>query len=105
MGYVAITISHEDNAKKRTKSISDFIKIAEKCISLRNYNGAFAIAYGLRQPSSLVWITSWEDVAPKTFDKYREILDLASPENNFANYFNLMETTNAPAVPFLCSLF
>lgn len=101
VGYVVNCISREDSTKKRSNVIRDFIKIAEKCVLLRNYNGAFAIVYGLKQPASLVWVHAWEDLAPKSFEKYREILDLADPSNNFANYFNVMETAKTPAVPFI----
>lgn len=60
VSYVSTVIQKEDTTKKRTMAIRLLLKIAKTCLDLGNYHGALAITYGLKQPTSIMWIGAWE---------------------------------------------
>lgn len=58
--YVSTVILKEENTKKRTSIIRQFIKVAKECHDLNDMSGVFAIIHGLKRPSSLIWTPAWE---------------------------------------------
>lgn len=60
VSYTTVIISRQTTNKMRAFEIKRFIKIAEVCRSLGDYNGMAAIIYGLTRPPVLVWTSAFE---------------------------------------------
>eukprot|EP01103_Thecamoeba_quadrilineata_P014471 TRINITY_DN4329_c0_g1_i1.p1 TRINITY_DN4329_c0_g1~~TRINITY_DN4329_c0_g1_i1.p1 ORF type:complete len:746 (+),score=153.80 TRINITY_DN4329_c0_g1_i1:92-2329(+) len=82
--------SHEilkkDNVNQRAEVIQLFIKIADECVRLRNYNSSCAIIGGLNNSAISRLKLSWEKVTKRDTRHYEKLVDLFSMENNFKRY-------------------
>ncbi|KAJ3000769.1 Rap guanine nucleotide exchange factor 2 [Globomyces sp. JEL0801] len=100
VSYTATIIQKEDTPKKRTYAIKHFIKVAKLCLDSGDFNGAFAILYGLKRPTVLIWTQAWEGLPAKYFDLYKELNQLTDPAGGYRNYWIAIGHVNPPAVPF-----
>ncbi|KAJ3262063.1 hypothetical protein HK103_003919 [Boothiomyces macroporosus] len=101
VAYVATVVLKEDTTKKKTTALKILLKIARNCLELGNYNSAFAIAYGLKRPSVLIWSQAWEALPTKYLDIFREINQLMDYTNGYHEYWDAITSTNPPGIPFL----
>ncbi|KAJ3326300.1 hypothetical protein HDV06_000176 [Boothiomyces sp. JEL0866] len=105
VAYVATVVLKEDSTKKKTAALKILLKIARNCLELGNYNSAFAIVYGLKRPSVLIWSHAWEALPTKYLDIFREINQLMDFTNGYQEYWDSITSTNPPAIPFLVPYF
>ncbi|KAI8924487.1 ras guanine nucleotide exchange factor domain-containing protein [Entophlyctis helioformis] len=99
--WVAATILGEPDLRKRAKTMSQFITIAEKCSMLNNYNGLVSILGSLDSAHIHRLKKTWEQVPGRQLAIYDQLRDIMSPTRNFSNYRTALRSVNPPCVPFL----
>lgn len=99
MFWVVCEILNEPDIDRRVRIIKQFVRVAEDCYRLRNYNSMFAIISGLGH--------SCVNRLKKTFEKlhsdYKKQLDdlrgLFDPSKNMSIYRSCLNGTEPPAIP------
>ncbi|KAI9891901.1 MAG: hypothetical protein M1814_002286 [Vezdaea aestivalis] len=98
---VADTILGLEDAKKRAATIKQWVKIANKCLQLNNYDSLMAIICSLNSSTILRLRRTWEIVSQKTkitLENLRSIMDVSK------NYSILRARLNnqvPPCLPFV----
>lgn len=100
-GWVTECILGEHDAKKRAYLVKYFIKVAEKCHGLRNYNTLIAILAALGSSTITRLKRTWEGLSTK----YRQSLEImrraTDHTRNYAEYRNALRNAAPPCLPFL----
>ncbi|ESO00586.1 hypothetical protein HELRODRAFT_124307, partial [Helobdella robusta] len=100
MFWVITEVCSEPNSLKRSKIIKQFIKIAERCYKLKNFNSMFAILSGLGHGSISRLKLTWEKVPDKYIKLFEEMQGFMDPSRNMLKYRNLILNATPPMIPF-----
>ncbi|KAJ8323219.1 cell division cycle- protein, variant 2 [Batrachochytrium dendrobatidis] len=101
IAWVGATILGEPDLKKRAKTMTHFILVAEKCFSLNNYSSLMNIIGTLDSAHVHRLKKTWELVSSKQIATYESLRETMSPQRNFINYRNALHSVNPPAIPFV----
>jgi len=79
-----------------------FVTLAEKLLSLANFDGAAAVIAGLNHSSILRLKSLWNNLNEKVLEKFNEIDALFSPQQNFSHYRELLQQLppSTPCIPY-----
>eukprot|EP01114_Cavostelium_apophysatum_P012605 TRINITY_DN2861_c0_g1_i4.p1 TRINITY_DN2861_c0_g1~~TRINITY_DN2861_c0_g1_i4.p1 ORF type:complete len:521 (+),score=136.05 TRINITY_DN2861_c0_g1_i4:171-1733(+) len=98
--WVTCCVVSEPNLKKRQAIMKKFIRTAEECCKLNNFNAIFEITSGLSNSAVFRLHKTWEAVRGKdTFWTHQE--KITSSRNNFKYYKELLHNCSPPCVPYL----
>eukprot|EP01129_Flabellula_baltica_P011694 TRINITY_DN5174_c0_g1_i1.p1 TRINITY_DN5174_c0_g1~~TRINITY_DN5174_c0_g1_i1.p1 ORF type:complete len:560 (+),score=74.93 TRINITY_DN5174_c0_g1_i1:100-1680(+) len=91
--WVPSVILQQETEKNRVKVIKKITSVAEKCLSLQNYNSLIAITSGLSN------FTISGIVSSVGKDRVQKLFDITSPSNGFNNLRTEYESAVVPFVP------
>lgn len=103
-GWVVESILAEENLRKRASCIEHWIKTADKCYELNNFNAVMEIISGLGNSAIHRLKRTWEKVPRarlKTFEDMKRFMSLGESQNNFKEYRKTVHSSNPPLVPYL----
>jgi len=90
----------EPNLKKRQTILRKFIRTAEECLKLSNFNAVFEITSGLSNSCIFRLNKTWEGIRGKdTFHAQQE--RITSNKGNFKYYKELLHNCSTPCIPYL----
>ncbi len=98
---VADTILHYDDAKKRATVIKHWIKIAQKCLELNNYDSLMAIICSLNSSTILRLKRTWDVVSQKRKDMLESLQAIVEPDKNYATLRRRLYDHVPPCLPFV----
>ncbi|KIJ22186.1 hypothetical protein PAXINDRAFT_178279 [Paxillus involutus ATCC 200175] len=97
--WVQKSILSHDNLARRAEALDFWIRVAEKCHSLQNFDTSSAIISGLSGITLSLLRSTWARCTHKqNFDMLYKTYGAA---NNFTNLMVIMATTEGPSVPFI----
>jgi son of sevenless-like protein len=110
---VSDVICKEKNLKLRTDKFKRFVKLANECAKLNNFNAVFEITGGLQNSAvhrlkktqevmaqmTMVYVLKGLPVEIKKM--YEELLVLTAPGKSWKYYRDTLHTINPPCIPFL----
>jgi len=98
--WVTSCLVSEPNLKKRQFLLKKFIRTAEECYKLYNFNAIFAITSGMTKSPVFRLNKTWEAVRGKgTFFDLQE--KITSTKGNFLSYKEQLHNCSPPCVPYL----
>ncbi|KAH9889834.1 ras GEF [Cubamyces lactineus] len=100
-GWVAESILNEPDTKKRTALVKFFIKLADRCVSLRNYSTPRSILAALDSSTIARLHQTWVGLPQKNKIQLEALRKLADHARNYHEYRSRLRNTAPPAVPFL----
>ncbi|KAI0688909.1 ras GEF [Earliella scabrosa] len=100
-GWVAESILNELDTKKRTALVKFFIKLADRCVSLRNYSTPRSILAALDSSTIARLHQTWVGLPQKAKVQLESLRKLADHARNYHEYRSRLRNTAPPAVPFL----
>ncbi|RMD42196.1 hypothetical protein DV735_g2970, partial [Chaetothyriales sp. CBS 134920] len=98
---VADSILQLEEPKRRAAIIKQWIKIAHKCLELRNYDTVWAIVCSLDSTNIKRMLKTWDAVPQKhkaQFDELRKVCDIS---RNYSTLRQLLQNQVPPCLPFL----
>ncbi|KAF4591541.1 Ras guanine-nucleotide exchange protein [Ophiocordyceps camponoti-floridani] len=98
---VAETVLQHPEIKKRAAVIKQWIKIANHCYELHNYDGLMAIICSLNSSTISRLRKTWDAVSPKRKDMLRALQDLVEPSQNHKVLRTRLHDHVPPCLPFL----
>lgn len=87
--------------KKRAVVIKQWVKIANKCLDLGNYDALMAIICSLNSSMVLRLKKTWDLVSPKTLAKLDYLKTVVDVSRNYAVLRQRLQTHCAPCLPFV----
>lgn len=99
MFWVINEIVNETNLVKRVKIIKYFIKTANICRNVNNYNSMFAILSGLCHTAVRRLKTTWEKLNTKYHKILKALQLVCEPTRNMVNYRRELSSRIAPIIP------
>lgn len=100
MFWVINGILQESSMLKRVKIIKYFIKVANICRHLHNYNSLFAILSGLGHGSVQRLKGTWDKLPTKYNKLLKNLQSLMDPSRNMLNYRGEVNSCDPPVIPF-----
>ncbi|KAF7299552.1 hypothetical protein HMN09_00960400 [Mycena chlorophos] len=100
-GWVAESILREPDTKKRTLLVKFFIKLADRCASLKNFSTPRAILAALDSSMISRLHQTWLGLPQKNKSQLESLRRLADHSRNYHEYRTKLRNTAPPAVPFL----
>ncbi|KAI1793272.1 ras GEF [Ganoderma leucocontextum] len=100
-GWVAESILNEPDTKRRTALVKFFIKLADRCLSLRNYSTPRSILAALDSSTIARLHQTWTGLSQKSKLQLEALRKLADHARNYHEYRSRLRNTAPPAVPFL----
>ncbi|VZI06353.1 unnamed protein product [Fusarium fujikuroi] len=102
LSYVVIETILQCRAKtRRGHIIEQWIKIAQECSNLRNYDGLVALLSGLGHSSIARLHQTWNSVSPSALHDLEALKGLVSPSHNFKCLRTSLRCSKLPCLPFL----
>ncbi|KAK9369632.1 ras guanine nucleotide exchange factor domain-containing protein [Lipomyces kononenkoae] len=89
------------DVKARMNTIRHWIRVAEKCLELKNYNCLMAITCALQSSVILRLKKTWEILPPRYHSLFTELKSIIVYEKNYASYRTLLRNTSPPCIPYL----
>ncbi len=99
--WVQHTILQQKELNKRVGAFTKFIKIADACRNLNNFNSLFAIYCGLTANPIHRLRKTKELIGSKTEKKFSEFKELFRGDKNSRNFRRVLQTTLTPCIPHL----
>lgn len=102
--WVTDTILQYHEVKKRAAIIKQWIKIADHCLELNNYDGLTAINCGLNSSDVNRLHKTWDMISPKRREVLKTLHGIVGPGNNGNNKKLLrarLEAQVPPCLPYL----
>ncbi|KAH9941072.1 ras GEF [Amylocystis lapponica] len=100
-GWVAESILNELDTKKRTQLVKFFIKLADRCASIRNFSTPRSILAALDSSTISRLQQTWMGLPQKNKIQLEVLRKLADHARNYYEYRTRLRNTAPPAVPFL----
>lgn len=94
-------LSGDVAAKTRKNLIKHWIKIAERCAEMRNFNSLMTIVSTLQSVNIMRLKKTWEMLSPRYLQQFQELKAIVSMDKNYAAYRVLLRTGEMPTVPYL----
>ncbi|KAK9353016.1 ras guanine nucleotide exchange factor domain-containing protein [Lipomyces doorenjongii] len=89
------------DVKVRMNTIRHWIRVAEKCLELKNYNCLMAITCALQSSVILRLKKTWEILPLRYHSLFAELKSIIVYEKNYASYRTLLRNTSPPCIPYL----
>lgn len=99
MFWVICEILNERNIGRRVKIVKQFVRVADVCSQLRNYNSMFAIISGLGHSCLSRLKRTFDKLKPKYKNQLEKMRSLFDPSKNMSNYRMCLGQTPPPAIP------
>lgn len=99
MFWVICEILNERNIGRRVKIVKQFVRIADVCSQLRNYNSMFAIISGLSHSCINRLKRTFDKLKPKYKNQLEKMRSLFDPYKNMSCYRVCLDQTPPPAIP------
>lgn len=99
MFWVVCEILNERNIGRRVKIVKQFVRVADVCSQLRNYNSMFAIISGLGHSCVIRLRRTFDKLKPKYKNQLDKMRSLFDPSRNMLNYRTCLNETPPPAIP------
>ncbi|KAK7205819.1 ras guanine nucleotide exchange factor domain-containing protein [Myxozyma melibiosi] len=100
--YIGETILAGDVPLKfRMNVIRHWIRVAEKCLELKNYNCLMAVTCALQSSVILRLKKTWELLPPRYHALFAELKSIIVYEKNYASYRTLLRKQIVPCLPYL----
>jgi len=96
--WVSTEIVTTPNLKQRRKTLTYFINLAAKLLSLRNYIGLMSVFAGLTQFTVTRLRLTWKGLSEKLNAKWNKLETICSPISNFKTLRLLHDTNTTPIV-------
>ena len=90
-----------ESLKDRQKALKKFVKIAEECRKLGNYNAVLAMVGGLRSVSVHRLKKTWEGLSQNTLQLFSNLEKLVNQEQNYRLLREVIKTQNPPCIPYI----
>ena len=99
--WVATEITTQPEMKNRIATVEKFIKIANHCFKLNNFNTTMAIVSGLNLNSVSRLKQTWELVEPKKKKQLERLEEIMTPLGNYKAYraYVAEMDANCPHIP------
>ena len=97
--WVIVEIVLEESMTKRSLMMKKFIKIAQYCKEMQNYNSMHAILCGLEYSSVMRLRQTWAKVPEKAVKLYKDLLKVMDSSRKFNRYREMVKTVKAPLIP------
>ncbi|KAL6855000.1 Ras guanine nucleotide exchange factor bud5 [Amphichorda felina] len=98
---VADTILQYPEIKKRAAVIKQWIKVANQCLGLHNYDGLMAIICSLNSSTISRLRKTWDSVSPKRKETLRTLQEIVEPSQNNKVLRTRLSDHIPPCLPFL----
>ncbi|KEY69534.1 hypothetical protein S7711_02068 [Stachybotrys chartarum IBT 7711] len=98
---VADSILHYQEIKKRAAAIKQWIKIAQQCLELNNYDGLMAIICSLNSSTISRLRKTWDVVSTKRKEALRSLQEVVEPSQNHKALRTRLHDHVPPCLPFL----
>jgi len=98
--WVCTEVLQAANAKQRAAVIARFIRVAEQCQRIGNYNGLVEILSALQTISIERLTKTWRLVPRLEMDCFEVLRAMMDSRGNFKTYRAVLERTALPVVPF-----
>ncbi|KAI0163123.1 ras guanine nucleotide exchange factor domain-containing protein [Pestalotiopsis sp. NC0098] len=98
---VADTILQYPDVKKRAAAIKQWIKVANQCLQLNNYDGLMAIICSLNSSVINRLRKTWDYISPKRYEMYKTLQAIVEPANNNKVLRARLQGHVPPCLPFL----
>ncbi|RMZ88679.1 hypothetical protein DV736_g4102, partial [Chaetothyriales sp. CBS 134916] len=98
---VADSILQLEEPKKRAAIIKQWIKIANKCLELRNYDTVWAIVCSLDSTNIKRMLKTWDAVPQKNKNQFDELRKVCDISRNYSTLRQLLQNQVPPCLPFL----
>lgn len=98
---VAETILHHADLKKRASVIKQWIKIAQSCLELHNYDGLTSIICTLNSSTIIRLRKTWDAISQKRKDTVRTLQEIVEPAQNHKVLRAKLHDHVPPCLPFL----
>ncbi|KAL9647807.1 hypothetical protein ABK040_001333 [Willaertia magna] len=99
--WVATEVLKEPDLKKRIDIITKMIQIAKECRELNNFNAIFEIISGLQNSAVHRLKKTWEGLKTKYKNRYDELYQLISGDNNFRAIRHAILYVKPPCIPYI----
>jgi len=99
--WVITEILNEEQIEKRSKSISTFIQIAEKCKELQNFNATMIFIAALESTSVYRIKKTWQLILPEMIKKMEDLKILMAPAGNYKKLRSFLRSSTAPCLPYI----
>lgn len=99
MFWVVCEILNERSISRRVKIVKQFVRVADVCSQLRNYNSMFAIISGLGHSCVNRLKRTFDKLKPKYKNQLEKMRSLFDPSKNMSNYRTCLQQTPPPAIP------
>ncbi|KAI8912742.1 ras guanine nucleotide exchange factor domain-containing protein [Gorgonomyces haynaldii] len=100
-GWVVSKILSETDVKRRANCLKFFIKIADRCLSLNNYNTLMALASAFNSSTISRLKKTWDQLSARTKGTFENIKRATDHSRNYNEYRAVLKRTPLPALPFL----
>lgn len=94
-------LSGDVQVKARKNMIKQWIKVAEKCYELRNFNSLMTIISALQSVNIARLKKTWEILSPRYLQTFLELKTLMSMDKNYGNYRAVLRKNEIPTLPYL----
>lgn len=98
---VADTILQYEDAKKRATIIKHWIKTAQKCLELNNYDSLMAIICSLNSSTIVRLKRTWDIVSAKRKELLKSMQAIVEPDKNYATLRKRLHDHVPPCLPFV----
>eukprot|EP00117_Sycon_ciliatum_P026498 scpid7044/ scgid21740/ Ras guanine nucleotide exchange factor Y; RasGEF domain-containing protein Y len=90
-------------AVERAGVIAFFVKVAEECLKLHNFNSLKAILAGLQCTPMFRLTKTWKEVSNNKSKRFAELSEVMTEKNNYIIYRKCMDDAmeSPPCIPFL----
>lgn len=89
------------NTKTRTKLLKQWIKIADRCHELGNFNTTLSIVSAMQSVNILRLKKIWETLSAKYHTMFQNLKYVLDPNKNFSGYRNKLKSQPLPVIPYL----
>ncbi|KPI45651.1 Ras guanine nucleotide exchange factor A [Cyphellophora attinorum] len=98
---VSESVLQLEDVKKRATIIKQWIKIANKCAELNNYESLFAIVAALNSTNITRMLKTWDQVSQKTKNTLEELRKITNFERNFSAFRDRLQNLVPPCIPYV----
>ncbi|KAI1004147.1 hypothetical protein K3495_g4064 [Podosphaera aphanis] len=99
--FVADTILQFEDVKKRANIIKHWIKVAQKCSELHNYDSLMAIICSLNSSTINRLKRTWDAVSARRKEMLKNLQTVVEPDKNLANLRRRLHDHVPPCLPFV----
>lgn len=87
--------------KTRQKLLKQWVKTAERCYELHNYNSLMTIISALQSVNIMRLRKTWEGLNARYLATFQKLKSLLSMEKNYTNYRAELRANQVPCIPYL----